>query len=625
MARNKRASSPGALAATPSKVRVLERKFVPQPDLHTPTKSSPVTLPDRTPTPTATPYDQPSPEPINNSLHASKERQTRDDTTLRSSENGDSLSRNGRLTNETGNGAQCSSQISTSNGSGVGVLGREVKKLITATKKLRDLGIERFDLALPKICVVGDQSTGKSSLIEGISEIKVPRGEDTCTRCPLELILQESTSPWECRISLVKKYTYETSGMEYDAPHLGPWWDLSRPETTPFVTVYQKDQLPAWLRAAQLSILNPQEDPESFKSGRDSDDCQVPFSPNLIRLEISGPTTPNLSFFDLPGVIVQDKMHYVPQLVQALVKEYLSADNCLILYTLSMNNDVANSNTGAIIREMAAQDRTLGVVTKPDTLVRSNITQWNRILDNQAYAMGMGYFVVKNEPDPAVDHEIARQSETAFFETNSIFVNELYAFRDRFGTTKLQDFLSRKLTLQIRNHLPVIQSKIDERVSLVDRRLAELPKPPPENMVFMTQNKIMELGRLLFYHMESSTSREDFFNVWREKAEEFRNTLVNSYPDVRFETTFSRPAAAALVSTPKKMSDKPPLGPQSRNRGETIAIDSSDEESTPNKQAPTPVIVSPQKPLMDSARKPMRQKEVPRKTRGECSGITFIN
>lgn len=51
---------------------------------------------------------------------------------------------------------------------GLGVLGREMKGLIQGVRNLRQLGIEELGLPLPKLIVVGDQSTGKSSLIEGI-------------------------------------------------------------------------------------------------------------------------------------------------------------------------------------------------------------------------------------------------------------------------------------------------------------------------------------------------------------------------------------------------------------------------------------------------------------------------
>ena len=52
---------------------------------------------------------------------------------------------------------------------GVEVLGADMKKIMDLLRSLNELGIELFDIPIPKICLVGDQSTGKSSLIEGIS------------------------------------------------------------------------------------------------------------------------------------------------------------------------------------------------------------------------------------------------------------------------------------------------------------------------------------------------------------------------------------------------------------------------------------------------------------------------
>ncbi|KAF7360122.1 Interferon-induced GTP-binding protein Mx2 [Mycena venus] len=75
------------------------------------------------------------------------------------------------------------------------------KELLSLMSQLRAVGAQG-ELDLPRIAVIGNQSAGKSSVVEAISGIKVPRDAGTCTRCPMECRLSSSTNAWSCRISL---------------------------------------------------------------------------------------------------------------------------------------------------------------------------------------------------------------------------------------------------------------------------------------------------------------------------------------------------------------------------------------------------------------------------------------
>ena len=265
---------------------------------------------------------------------------------------------------------------------GLDVLGRSVKELFSAVKELRHLGIEDLVLPLPKIVVVGDQSTGKSSLIEGISGIKVPRDVGTCTRCPLEINLMQSGNSeehWKCQISLVKKFRYDgipqdirkrgakLEGASRGRP-LGPW-TAQDIEDFPFAEVTSNKEVEVVLRLAQLATLNPTRAWEAYTPGASLADStyEVKFSPNLIRLDISGPEMPNLSFYDLPGVINDTgdaNEEYLVTLVKNLVREYVKGDDCINLLALAMTDDPQNSSASTLIRGVPkAKDRTMGVLT----------------------------------------------------------------------------------------------------------------------------------------------------------------------------------------------------------------------------------------------------------------------
>uniref|UniRef100_A0A8C6XZ45 Dynamin-type G domain-containing protein n=1 Tax=Naja naja TaxID=35670 RepID=A0A8C6XZ45_NAJNA len=83
-------------------------------------------------------------------------------------------------------------------------MGREyeekVRPCIDLIDSLRALGVEK-DLALPAIAVIGDQSSGKSSVLEALSGVALPRGGGIVTRCPLELKMKKiNKQEWKGKI-----------------------------------------------------------------------------------------------------------------------------------------------------------------------------------------------------------------------------------------------------------------------------------------------------------------------------------------------------------------------------------------------------------------------------------------
>lgn len=58
---------------------------------------------------------------------------------------------------------------------GLEILGGGMRRMVDLVNRLRASGIEDLGLPLPRIAVVGNQSAGKSSLIEAISGVSLFR------------------------------------------------------------------------------------------------------------------------------------------------------------------------------------------------------------------------------------------------------------------------------------------------------------------------------------------------------------------------------------------------------------------------------------------------------------------
>jgi interferon-induced GTP-binding protein Mx1 len=68
---------------------------------------------------------------------------------------------------------------------------KKLRPMIDLVDELRENGVNHY-ISLPSIVVVGDQSSGKSSVIEALSGIDLPRGIGCVTRCPIIIRMVKS-------------------------------------------------------------------------------------------------------------------------------------------------------------------------------------------------------------------------------------------------------------------------------------------------------------------------------------------------------------------------------------------------------------------------------------------------
>lgn len=348
--------------------------------------------------------------------------------------------------------------------SGLHIVGRKANILVDAINELRGFGLDHV-VPLPELVLVGDQSAGKSSLMSALAEIQLPRSEGICTRCPASI----QTLPkkeWTCTVSLEKKFVHTGAKPKKsppkDRPFL-PWIERNNVDVIDFKTIHDKNELEVVMKWAQTALLNPNSNVEEFIPGTgaraNANDTRTEekFSPNVVRIEISGPELPSLLFYDLPGIFQSasnPEDQYLVEVFRNLAKRYIMRRNALIICAVQMRTDPSNSCTSAVIRELNANARCLGVLTMPDQLQGGRHLEFESILRGEAHRFGHGYFVTK-QPGPNTKlhgpnyHTDARREEEDFFDTEELWTHDWAIFRERCGTTAIQKYLSQEFARQI--------------------------------------------------------------------------------------------------------------------------------------------------------------------------------
>ncbi|KAG8941212.1 hypothetical protein FRC03_004699 [Tulasnella sp. 419] len=334
------------------------------------------------------------------------------------------------------------------------------RDMMLLDRKLRTLGAATV-LNMPSIAVIGKQSVGKSSLVEALSGIKVPRDRDTTTRCPIEVRMTTSSDPWSCQLSI-------RSALQL----------LQGVTELPFGNrLSAADDVELMLRRAQLAILNPELPIEKSRHFREQ--AHV-----FQQRDLRGPTLMNLTFVDLPGIINTTDTKLVKG-VEDLVISHIKQPNTLILLVMAMNDEVTNQKADGLAKRVDPDGkRTIGVLTKPDMISATGefktCQYWLDVLEGRKLPLTHGYYVTRqpNEKElhESIGNEDARRLEMSFFETS--FLNSSPEMETRCGTHKLAEAMSQLLVEMMRSNLPNLEKTVKDGIAQCRNDLAALPAAP---------------------------------------------------------------------------------------------------------------------------------------------------
>ncbi|KAK0736173.1 P-loop containing nucleoside triphosphate hydrolase protein [Apiosordaria backusii] len=324
-------------------------------------------------------------------------------------------------------------------------------QLLNAVDKLRAQGISNY-VSLPQIIVCGDQSSGKSSVLEAISGVSFPIKSNLCTRFPTELILRR-TPQRSARVSIVPHDERSESEQKALRGFTQELFDL--------------DDLPELIESAKGAMgISPH--------GK-------AFAKDILRVEVTGPDRPHLTMVDLPGLIHSETKNQSAsdvQLIQDVVQGYMKQSRCIILAVISAKNDFANQIVLKLARAAdPTGNRTLGVITKPDTLTAGSASEslYLALARNQEVEFRLGWHVVKNmDSEKGTWTHSERDAEENKFFSEGIW-SELPS--SSLGVGTFRGRLSKVLLGQIIAELPSLLNEIDKKFGSCQKQLTSLGDP----------------------------------------------------------------------------------------------------------------------------------------------------
>ncbi|KAJ5882273.1 uncharacterized protein N7529_000945 [Penicillium soppii] len=321
-----------------------------------------------------------------------------------------------------------------------GLCTQEQLDLLDSIDTLRSQGISHY-VSLPQIIVCGDQSSGKSSVLEAISGVSFPVKSSLCTRFPTELVLRKN-SQVGVRVSIVP----HQSRSDAEQHSLGNFCE----------------QLDGFDGLANLI--------ENAKAAMGISTHGKAFSNDLLRVEISGPDRPHLTIVDLPGLIHSETRQQSAadvQLVQDVVQSYMRESRSVILAVVSAKNDFANQIVLRLARDAdPSGNRTLGVISKPDTLVPGSESEASfvSLAKNQDVEFRLGWHWSLSDRDT---------QEWKFF-SQGIWED---LPRSLVGVDSLRTRLSSLLLGQIASELPSLINEINSKINSCSSQLQKLGDP----------------------------------------------------------------------------------------------------------------------------------------------------
>ncbi|KAL0957060.1 hypothetical protein HGRIS_003158 [Hohenbuehelia grisea] len=348
--------------------------------------------------------------------------------------------------------------------------------------------------------------------------------------------LHSVADSWYCTISLQKRFDSAGNKLavyqsETFAPH-----------------ITDKAEVDLWIRRAQAAILSAHRSADVFQNASAGDlqnimqtDPEVSmFSKNVICIDIYDPEATDLSFMDLPGLVLNDEPETIA-LVYSLVSGEIRTPNTIILTAIPMTDDMKNQQAVQLARDADPDgERTIGVLTKVDMLTQGSTTLIQTYKDllmghSDEDRLKHGYYCVRLSDDQQRSRGISRGEskdfEEKFFRQTAPWNSENMDSK-RLGVANLVSNLGSLLVDLIEKSLPGLQ---EQALNKYRQSAADLLALPPRISNNPLAETLLRTSKFCedFTRMIQGECRKEYVQTNRLRYKQFRQDIRNTAPRFR--------------------------------------------------------------------------------------------
>jgi GTP-binding protein EngB required for normal cell division len=391
------------------------------------------------------------------------------------------------------------------------LLGQD-KEILNIGNVLNSIFINRGDIDIPQLVVVGSQSSGKSSILNSILGMDIlPTGSNMVTRGPLQLeLIQTKKEIKACFGEYVESTWLNLNEIPIDFPN-------------------PSDEQKAEIRSMIKQLTNQYA----------GNDMNITDSP--IYLRIYSPNIPNLSLVDLPGLTMvactdKGQPKDIKERIRNLIGTYIKNKSSLIMAVMPARTDIEADIALDLIKEYDPRcERTVGILTKIDLMNEG--TDITHLLENKVskdLQLGHGYYAIKNRNKLEMERMTVIEGlkdEYRYFSEHPIYSNQRY--KEFMGIPCLCKNLSGLLVKSLKKSFPRILEKINRDLESNSQALNKLGDPIPQEDSMKSAFVHKTIAKLTRSFISILEDRGKIINSGRnikQQFVEFRNTIDELTP-----------------------------------------------------------------------------------------------